>query len=99
MTADAQPPASGNPVGRIALGLALLAPAAACCALQFAIPTLRTALTSLQGGTLLRAGDFVGFENYLFLFDERMFGAALRFTLLVLRIFLGHFVGLQNLIS
>jgi len=66
-------------------GWVLLAPALFCCLSELVIPTIRTFSLSLQRVRLPgEAGDFVGFENYVRLFQDRMFGSALGFTLLLL---------------
>ncbi len=63
------------------LGLALLAPAALCCLAGLALPTLQTALLSLQKANLVRASEFVGAANYARLFQDPVFARAANFTL------------------
>ena len=66
-------------------GWALLAPALLCCLSELLIPTVRTFSMSLQEMRLPgEAGNFVGLENYVRLFQDQMFTGAVGFTLLLM---------------
>jgi ABC-type sugar transport system permease subunit len=63
---------TGNrrPIERVVLGVILLLPALFLCVSQLLIPTIRTFWLSFQSVDLFAdQGEFVGLENYSFLFD------------------------------
>lgn len=73
---------------RVILGLALLTPTCLCCVGGLLIPTIGTAITSMQDLTLfqLGTGKFVGFSNYTRLFQDQAFSGAWGFTLSLIRV-------------
>ena len=77
--------------GRRALGMLLLLPAVLCWLTILVLPTLQTAIKSLQeSGLPGSAGRFVGLENYSRLFDAPMAGKAvwLTITIMLVRLFI-----------
>lgn len=77
--------------GRVVAGWVLILPAIACCITELLIPTVQTFLLSLQNANPLSTGaaEFVGLENFRFIFSEELFGKSLGFTMLFVLLRLG----------
>jgi len=81
--ADEKKNSAGKTVLRVVLGLALLIPASLACLGGLFAPTISTLILSLQSASLIGQAKFVGLENYMRLFQDPTFSAALGFTLLL----------------
>ncbi len=79
-TAQTTPKQTNNRLLNILLGLLFLIPAALACGLSQGSLSIGTFVTSLQKSNLLEPSHFIGMANYSFLFHDKAFLEALKFT-------------------